>query len=181
MKNVSGNVLKKFCFGAGVLFLSAAAIAAFLSGCGRSAFFDFTGSAAYAEALPHTKRAEITDRFESKALITASYLNAIYPKNKNYNLTETFLIGLYIANDFSDKSKSGLNNPNYELTLNGKKYISLENVDKSDNLLKIMPLVNRWNHYYIARFELGSDLNLTLYERDTNESVTIEFARVVEE
>jgi hypothetical protein len=153
-------------------------IALSLIGCGRSAFFDFTGSAAYAEALPHTKRGEIVDRFESKALISASYLNAIYPNNAEYNATETFLIGLYIANDFSAKNKSGLNNPNYSLTLNGARRISAEVVDKNNALLKLMPLVNRWNKYYIVRFAVTpAPLNLTLSESDTNQSATISFLK----
>jgi hypothetical protein len=153
-------------------------IALSLIGCGRSAFFDFTGSAAYAEALPHTKRGEIVDRFESKALISASYLNAIYPDNAEYNATETFLIGLYIANDFSAKAKSGLNNPNYSLALNGKKYLSAEIVDKNSVLLKLMPLVNRWNKYYIVRFAASdAPLNLSLIESDTNQSIVISFQK----
>jgi hypothetical protein len=153
-------------------------IAFALIGCGRSAFFDFTGSAAYAEALPHTKRGEIVDRFESKALISASYLNAIYPDNKDYNAAETFLIGLYIANDFSAKERAGLNNPNYSLALNGEKYLNVEIVDKNSVLLKLMPLINRWNKYYIVRFAKTSEtLNLTLYESDANLSATISFQK----
>ncbi|MDR2905486.1 MAG: hypothetical protein LBU73_06005 [Helicobacteraceae bacterium] len=148
-----------------------------LASCGRSAFFDFTGSAAYADALPHTKRAEIIDKFESRALITASYLNAIYPEDKNYSENETFLIGLYIANDFTDKQKQGINNPNYTLALGENNYISAEKVDKNDHLLKIMPLVNRWNHYYIVRFPIANELILTLTDRDFNQSVSIDFAK----
>ncbi|MDR0665461.1 MAG: hypothetical protein LBF86_08090 [Helicobacteraceae bacterium] len=160
-----------------VLFV--AAIAALLCGCGRSAFFDFTGSATYAEALPHTKRGEILDRFESKAQISASYLNAIYPDKKEYNSSETFLIGLYIANDFKSKSKEGLNNPNYALDLNGLNRLSAQTVDKNDNLLKLMPLVNRWNIYYIVRFPIAdkTTLDLTLKEADTNQSTTISFQK----
>lgn len=147
-----------------------------LTGCnGRSAFFDFTGSATYAEALPHTKRGEIADRFESKALISASHLNAIYPDNASYVINETFFIGLYIANDFS-KDKAGINNPLYELTLDGKKYLSVKEVDKESDLLKLMPLINRWSRYYIVRFEKTNAPKLTLTEYDTNRSVTLDFA-----
>ncbi|MDR2152032.1 MAG: hypothetical protein LBO72_04345 [Helicobacteraceae bacterium] len=160
-----------------VLFLVAIALAAI--GCGRSAFFDFTGSATYAEALPHTKRGEIIDRFESKAQISAGYLNAIYPDNKAYSSSETFLIGLYIANDFKDKRKQGLNNPNYALDLNGLNFVSAEAVDKNSPMLKLMPLVNRWNLYYIVRFPAANatTLNLTLLEKDANKSTTISFPK----
>ncbi|MDR0747052.1 MAG: hypothetical protein LBE89_04080 [Helicobacteraceae bacterium] len=147
-----------------------------LAGCnGRSAFFDFTGSATYAEALPHTKRGEIADRFESKALLSASHLNAIYPDNADYAADETFFIGLYIANDFS-KDKVGINNPMFELTLDGKKYLSAKEVDKESEMLKLMPLINRWSRYYIVRFEKTAALKLTLTEHDTNRSVTLDFA-----
>jgi hypothetical protein len=161
--------------------LICAAIAIALVGCGRSAFFDFTGSATYAEALPHTKRGELVDRFESKALISASYLNAIYPNNKDYNGTETFLIGLYIANDFSAKEKSGLNNPNYSLSLNGDKPSGVQTVDKNDPLLKLMPLVNRWSRYYIVRFASAKKLALSLTEADTNQSIVISFEKPLAE
>ncbi|MDR3347373.1 MAG: hypothetical protein LBN32_02030 [Helicobacteraceae bacterium] len=157
------------------LFLATMIMAAVLAGCGgRSAFFDFTGSAAYAEAIAHTKSGAITDRFESKALLSASYLNAIYPNR--YSGDETFLVGLYITNDFQ-REKSGINNPMYSLALNDRKYIGVETVDKNDDLLKLMPMINRWSKYYIVRFEPSEKLDLTLSEADTNRSVTLSFSK----
>lgn len=153
------------------------AIALLLSGCGRSAFFTFTGSTTYAQSLPHTQRAEITDRFESKALMSASYLSGIYPDDANYTQGETFLIGLYITNDF-EKEKAGIHNPLYRITLNNQPYEEATLVDKNDELLKLMPLVNRWSRYYIVRFAPQSGaLTLTLSEQDTNRSAALTFAK----
>ena len=160
-----------------VFFIVAAAL---LIGCGRSAFFDFTSSATYAKALPYTKRGEITDQFESRALISASYLNAIYPDDKKYAAQDTFLIGLYIANDF-DKSKSGINNPFYKLTLNKQPYSKAELLDKNSELIKLMPLINRWSKYYIVAFDKNesfSKLTLELAYPEANQSAALAYEAI---
>ncbi|GHV07793.1 hypothetical protein AGMMS50229_15180 [Campylobacterota bacterium] len=161
--------------------LVALLIVALLAGCsGRSAFFDFTGSTAYAQALPYTKRGEISDRFDSKALITASYLNMIYPQ-KYTEEAEYFFVGLYIANDYA-KDKAGINNPQYSLTLNGAKYLSAKEIDKNDELVKLMPMVNRWSRYYLVTFAPSTEvMQLSLDEYDTNRSVSLAFSKESQE
>lgn len=158
------------------------ALALLLSGCGRSAFFTFTGSTTYAEALPHTQRAEISDRFESKALVSATYLNAVYPGNRDYADSETFFVGLYIDKDF-EGAKAGLNNPLYTFTLNAIGYESAEPVAKDDELLKLMPLVNRWSRYYIVRFpkQGGDKLTLRLAHPDTGRQAVLTFSKALQD
>ncbi|MGE4294474.1 MAG: hypothetical protein AB7E49_02095 [Campylobacterales bacterium] len=158
------------------------ALALLLSGCGRSAFFTFTGSATYADALPHTQRGEIADRFESKALLTASYLNAIYPQDARYQDGEYFFVGLYIDKDFQGE-KAGINNPLYNLTLNGQPYESALKVEENDELLKLMPLVNRWSRYYIVRFKTqpSHELSLKLTHPDTNRQAALTFAKALQD
>lgn len=148
------------------------------AGCGRSAFFGFTNSTTYKEALDHTKKGEINDKFETKALISASYLSLIYPNDERYSKTESFLVGLYIANDYED-NKAGINNPSYKLTLNDKPFVASTLLNKDDPLLKSMPLINRWSKYYIVEFELSntSAQTLTLLEFDTNQSTAMKFVK----
>ena len=150
----------------------------FLVGCGQSAFIGFTGSSTYVDALPHTQRTELTDRFESKALLSATYLNATHPDEPAYREHESFFVGLYIHNDFKGE-KAGIHNPLFELTLNGAEYLSATEVDRQDPLLKLMPLVNRWSRYYIVQFptQAGLRLQMQLNDLDTNRSAELVFLK----
>lgn len=147
-----------------------------LTGCGRSAFFGFTSSTVYNDALMHTKRTEITDKFESRVLMSATYLNGVYPDK--YSGNEFFLIGLYISNDFRDE-KAGINNPNYTITLNKEPFIKVDELDKEDPLLKQLPLINRWSRYYIAEFNqtATTQMALNIHEHDTNQSKSVTFTK----
>ena len=156
------------------------AIALLLSGCGRSAFFTFTGSTTYAQSLPHTQRGEISDRFESMALITATRLNGVYPLDERYEGSESFFVGLYIDKDFKGE-QAGINNPLYRLTLNDQPYETAIPIEKSDPLLQLMPLVNRWSRYYLVRFapQESETLTLKLEHWDTNRSTALTFSKAI--
>lgn len=147
-----------------------------LTGCGKSGYFGFTSSTTYTNALEHTKRIETRDNFESRMLLSATYLNAIYPEN--YNKSEFFLIGIYISNDFK-KELSGINNPNYKITLNDNHFSSAKELGKDDPLLKKMPLINRWSTYYVVSFAEvnGSNLSLSVKDIDINQTKTISFTK----
>jgi hypothetical protein len=162
-----------------VRWIAAILAAVLLSGCGQSAFLGFTGSSSYIDALPHTQRTELTDRFESRALLSATYLNATHPDEPDYRAHESFFVGLYIDDDFKGE-KAGIHNPLFHLTLNDHNYTRATEVDENDPLLKLMPLVNRWSRYYIVQFPRhgAARLTLKLTDRDTNRSVALTFPAV---
>lgn len=152
------------------------AILLLFTGCGRSAFFGFTSSSVYNDSLSHTKKLEINDKFESKLLLTATYLSAVYPEK--YGENESFLIGLYITDDFKDE-KAGINNPNFKITLNSEPFLGATELDKEDQILKQMPLINRWSRYYIVDFEHNesSQQTLSVLDIDTNQSKSVNFTK----
>ncbi len=162
-------------------YSAALLLAFFLAGCGQSAFIGFTGSSSYIDALPHTQRAELTDRFESKALLSATYLNATHPDEPAYQGYESFFVGLYIHDDFRG-DQAGIHNPLFQLSLNDTNATQVEAVDRNDPLLKLMPLVNRWSRYYIVQFptQSATRLQLKLTDRDTDRSVVLTFPKAAQ-
>jgi len=110
------------------------------------------------KAINYTQKGGLFNELETKAIITATYLNKVDDK---FNDADTFLVGIFIDDDFDD-DKIGLKNPLYKLEMNNKNYLSIEDVDKNDILLKTMPLVNRWAKYYIVKFSISKDINLKL-------------------
>ncbi|MEO1924187.1 MAG: hypothetical protein ABGX25_06735 [Nautiliaceae bacterium] len=93
----------------------------------------------YEKALKHTKRCQIINSFETKALLDVTYLNPIY---KNFQ-KPTFLIGVY--NDFDNT----LNNTEFTLLINGKKP-DINSTIPSYILYKNFPFYNSWMNYYIV-------------------------------
>jgi len=135
----------------------------FINGCGQSAYLVFTKDESKTEAIHYTQRGEVRDYFETLALMRATYLNPLDPAK--YQGDEYFFVGLYIPDDFPDDNRSGIQNPLYRLSLNGDAPTAYRTLDESDILLKTMPMVTRWHHYYLVSFpaqEHNNTLILTL-------------------
>ncbi|MEO1927927.1 MAG: hypothetical protein ABGX26_04495 [Nautiliaceae bacterium] len=98
----------------------------------------------YEKTLIYTKRGQIINSLETKALIDTVYLNPLY-KEINSS-TPTFLIGVY--NDFDNI----LQNEEFNLTLNNQPPLKISQKIPKFILYKNFPFYNTWMSYYIVEF-----------------------------
>ncbi|SFV67395.1 hypothetical protein MNB_SV-14-1592 [hydrothermal vent metagenome] len=125
----------------------------------------FTKDEIYDKSLKNTHKAQLMASFETKALLTATYLNPVFAqrnckkrfKNKMKD-GEYFFIGVFITN--SEQSK--FNTKGYTLTLNGNLPIDIKLLDDNDPLRYEMPMMNNWSTYYKVKFPTVNSKNLTL-------------------
>ena len=139
--------------------------------------FDTLGTK-YERGLQYTQVKPLVYENATKAIVNVSYLNSIYLSKWN-DKYQNFLIGIYISQDNKDKTKQNLNNPQYVLTMNGKKYLTAMPLEKTNQLAKNIPLRNHWAKYYIVRFQNDkSAKNLKLsYTHSTFKSVNLTFEK----
>ena len=97
----------------------------------------FTKDELYHKALINTQKAQLIASFETKALLTATYLNPVFqnrPCKKHFKNElkdgEYFFVGVYIPNS----EKNEFNTKGYSLTLDGEKPIEVKKLDKDDPL-----------------------------------------------
>ncbi|NOZ89993.1 MAG: hypothetical protein GXO60_01775 [Epsilonproteobacteria bacterium] len=123
----------------------------------------------YHISLLNTQKAQLIASFETKALLTATYLNPVFTNKKTKNFSvdvsggEYFFVGVYIngskTNRFDEKG--------YSLTLNGMKPIEVKKLDKDDPLRYEMPMVDNWSTYYKVKFpEVQGDTLTLVFESD---------------
>ena len=97
----------------------------------------------YEKTLKYTRRGQIVNSLETKALIDAINLNDLYPKKfKN----PTFLIGIY------NNQNNVLDNKEFSIFLNGKKPIKEFKKIPEFIPYKNYPFYNAWMTYYIVIF-----------------------------
>ena len=108
----------------------------------------------YHISLLNTQKAQLIASLETKALLTATYLNPVYTDTncKTVHMSvkngEYFFVGVYI-----NKSKTHhFNNKGYSLTLDGVKPIEINELDKDNPLRYEMPMVDNWSTYYKVKF-----------------------------
>ena len=138
----------------------------FWSGCSVKSGF-FAEDAQHKSAMLNSKKGEIFNSLEMKASLVATYLNNTMIKCESSNM-EVFLVAVYIDQDSSDPSKSGLLNSSYQLTLNDKKPIKVEALAYNDDLIQIAPFRNRWSDYYKVFFEKSKDKTLKMKYQHAN-------------
>ncbi|SFV64669.1 hypothetical protein MNB_SV-12-108 [hydrothermal vent metagenome] len=108
----------------------------------------------YHISLLNTQKAQLIASLETKALLTATYLNPVYAHAncKNFRISikngEYFFIGVYINNSKTHH----FNSKGYSLTLDGVKPIEIKELDKDDPLRYEMPMVDNWSTYYKVKF-----------------------------
>ncbi len=130
----------------------------------------FTKDEIYHTALINTQKAQLMASFETKALLTATYLNPVYLERKcrkklkeKLQDGEYFFVGIYIDNSKSQHFET----KGYSLTLNGQDPIEVKALDKDDPLRYEMPMVDNWSHYYLVKFKQTSQKNFSLiFEND---------------
>jgi hypothetical protein len=145
----------------------------FISGCDkRVPLSQLNKDKMYELSIINTRKGEITNLQETKAIIIATYLN---PINANFinNKEDVFLIGIYISND-SNSKKKGNNNPFYKFTLNGDSTIDdIQKLNMNSKYLKMIPLINKWAEYYLVKFPAKKSriLTLTFENKDYGKAV----------
>ena len=130
----------------------------------------FTRDEIYHNSLVNTQKAQLMASFETKALLTATYLNPVFEKRKckkrfknEMSDAEYFFVGVYITNS----EKHEFNKKGYSLTLDGLPPIEVKELDKDDPLRYEMPMVDNWSHYYKVKFKKTMKNEFTLiFEND---------------
>lgn len=122
-----------------------------LSGCSRTTAFDlFRMDKAHERAVDNMQTGTIVRSFETEAILSAIYLNPVYPDK--YNDGEYFYIALYTRENVRLYFKSGLNNKKYTFTCNGEEPLETTELKTDDELRLLMPITNEWNRYYLVKF-----------------------------
>ena len=130
----------------------------------------FTKDEVYHTALNNTQKAQLMASFETKALLTATYLNPVFKhracrkrfKNQMQN-GEYFFVGIYIP----DSEEHEFNTKGYSLTLDGLQPIKIKKLEKNDPLRYEMPMVDNWSTYYKVKFKKTKNNNFHLtFEND---------------
>jgi len=127
--------------------------------CGTREYSDFaqlfTKDEIYDKSLKNTHKAQLMASFETKALLTATYLNPVFAQRnckkrfKNQMKDgEYFFIGVFITNS----EQSEFNKKGYLLTLNGRPPIDIKLLEENDPLRYEMPMMNNWSTYYKVKF-----------------------------
>jgi len=131
----------------------------------------FTKDEIYDKSLKNTHKAQLMASFETKALLTATYLNPVFAhrnckkrfKNRMKD-GEYFFVGIFITNS---EKESKFNEKGYRLTLNGRLPSEIKMLEEDDPLRYEMPMMNNWSTYYKVKFPTikKSDLRL-IFEND---------------
>jgi len=130
----------------------------------------FTKDEIYHTSLINTHKAQLMASFETKALLTATYLNPVFERREcrrrlknNIEDAEYFFVGVYITNS----EKHEFDTRGYSLTLNGLAPIEVKKLDKNDPLRYEMPMVDNWSTYYKVKFKKSPKKDLILiFEND---------------
>ena len=125
----------------------------------------FTKDEVYDKSLKNTHKAQLMASFETKALLTATYLNPVFAhrncKKRFKNQMkdgEYFFIGVFITNS----EQSEFNKKGYQLTLNGHLPNDIKLLEENDPLRYEMPMMNNWSTYYKVKFPTIEDDKLSL-------------------
>ena len=125
----------------------------------------FTKDDIYHNSLVNTQKAQLMASFETKALLTATYLNPVFETRNckkrfqdKMQDAEYFFVGVYISN--SEKHK--FNTRGYSLTLDGLPPIEIKELEKDDPLRYEMPMVDNWSTYYRVKFKKSLKNDFTL-------------------
>jgi hypothetical protein len=157
-------------------FIALAAMLA-LSGCSqKGAFGLFTMDEAHERAVEQLRSDRIVLSMETKAILTAVYLNPVYPEE--YKDGEYFIGAFYFDKRNLDVKKWTLADHGYTLRLNGTAPVSMEEIKEKDPRRTLIPVQNNWYRYYLIRFDTVSAPNLSLrLENNQTGSVVLSYQK----
>jgi len=162
--------MKKILFTIFALFL--------FTGCTTKINEIFAKDKTYIKLTQYTQRGAIIKSLETDSLINATYLNPILSENNETKNFDIFIIGVYNANDYRGYEKGGINNPDYNLTLNDQPFIKATKADIIKLNLKEYPFYNNWMKYYKVYFNKTTSSILTLkYTHKNIGSTTLQIER----
>ncbi|WP_456322578.1 hypothetical protein [Hydrogenimonas sp.] len=100
----------------------------------------------YEKALVFTRQAQIVRSLETKASISVTLLNELFPKRYPYDKGIYLFVG--VITDLKDVKFDDL----CKLSLNGKKPLEVTPVDRKSRLYQVVPIVTKWGRYWVVRF-----------------------------
>ncbi|MCK5853620.1 MAG: hypothetical protein KAG56_00275 [Sulfurovaceae bacterium] len=118
----------------------------------------------YHVSLLNTQKAQLIASLETKALLTATYLNPVYTRENCNHLCmeiedgEYFFVGVFIR----DSKTHHFQDKGYSLTLNGAKPLEIKKLEKDDSLRYEMPMVDNWSTYYQVKYPTADLKNFNL-------------------
>ena len=132
----------------------------------------FSHDTLYEKAVAYTREGQIVRELETKAAVSATLLNEIFPKKYPYSEGVYFFVGIVSPLEPEEIQK------NYHIAMNGESPLSIKQIKEEDTLYKLMPNVNRWGKYFVVTFPPTSAKNLTIdFGIYPYGSVTLKFQR----
>ncbi|WP_201353384.1 hypothetical protein [Hydrogenimonas urashimensis] len=110
----------------------------------------------YEKALVYTREDQVVRGLETKAAISATLLNEVFPDKYSYKDGIFFFVGIVTDLDVEEFKK------NYHIRLNGMEPLSIQKVESTDDIYRLMPNVNRWGKYFIVKFPSISGTKYTI-------------------
>jgi len=160
--------------------ISLIAIAGLLmfGGCADKGAFDmFRMDETHERSVEQMRSGTIIQSFETKAIISALYLNPVYPKQ--YKDGEYFVAAIYFEKPQNLETKKwDIKEYGYSLTLNGASPAQMEEIKENDPRRALIPVQNKWNRYYFIRFEPAGESSLMLrLESNQTGSVVLNYPK----
>ncbi|MFA6187704.1 MAG: hypothetical protein WC680_00340 [Sulfuricurvum sp.] len=148
-----------------------------MSGCADKGAFDlFTMDKAHERSVEELRTGSIVLSLETKAIISALYLNPVYPEQ--YKDGEYFIAAIYFENDMRSVKKRNINDIGYHLRLNGQEPVEMEELAEKDLRRDLIPVRNTWNRFYLIRYKSFSEGTLTLgLENNQTGSVVLNYQK----
>lgn len=148
-----------------------------MTGCADKGAFDFFKmDAAHERSVEQLRTGSILLSLETKAIISALYLNPVYPDQ--YKDSEYFIAAIYFENDIRGIKQRNMNDIGYHLTLNGKEPVEVEELRENDLRRNLIPVRNTWNRYYMIRYKSFSEGTLALQlENNLTGSVVLNYQK----
>ena len=148
-----------------------------MSGCADKGAFDlFTMDKAHERSIEQLRTGSIVLSLETKAIISALYLNPVYPEQ--YKDGESFIAAIYFENDMRSVKKRDFKDIGYSLRLNGKEPLEIEELRETDVRRQLMPVRNAWNRFYLIRYKNFSEGALALgLENNQTGSVVLNYQK----
>jgi uncharacterized protein YcfL len=126
----------------------------------------------YEKALVYTREVQIIRSLETKASVSATLLNEVFPERYSYEKGIFFFVGVITDMKAKEFEKR------YRITLNGDKPVKIEPVTRNDDLYILMPSVTRWGKYWIVAFPPQKAKKLVIdFGIDPYGSVALAFQR----
>jgi hypothetical protein len=153
-------------------------LALLLGACAQQDAFEyFTTDPEFEKAAMNLRTARIVENNQSAAIISAVYLNRVYPEyNEGF---EYFLVSFY-ARDHSSLLPSDANasGSRFRLMLNGTLPGETTQLQEGDRLRELMPIDTIWNDYYLLVYpQQFSDTLILKLENDRSGQAVLRFQK----